>query len=159
MWAGWRTGAIGSVLAVAMLYLVVIRHVIGPVNLIVCAACLVLLFFETAFGICIGCKVYKGFNKDQAQLCPGGVCEFEPARGAGGHWAHAAVVLAFIGVVGARTSHVAAGDPYARVVAPAAAPAAALSPVDAAGAERCKVPDFARAMGHEAKWKLHNNCR
>ena len=51
--------AIGFVLALAMLYLVVIRHVVGPINLIVCAACLVLLFFETAFGICIGCKVYN----------------------------------------------------------------------------------------------------
>ena len=29
----------------------------------------------------------------------------------------------------------------------------------AADAERCKVPDFAKAMGHEDKWKLHNNCR
>ena len=25
-------------------------------------------------------------------------------------------------------------------------------------AERCKVPDFAKALGHEAKWKLHHNC-
>ncbi len=25
--------------------------------------------------------------------------------------------------------------------------------------KRCKVPDFAKAMGHEAKCKLHNNCR
>ena len=21
------------------------------------------------------------------------------------------------------------------------------------------VPDFAKAMGHEEKWKLHNNCK
>jgi hypothetical protein len=30
---------------------------------------------------------------------------------------------------------------------------------DAAEQERCKVPDFAKAMGHEEKWKLHNNCK
>lgn len=54
-----------------MLYLVVIKHVIGPINLIVCAACLVLLFFETALGICIGCKIYNWFHKDKAHLCPG----------------------------------------------------------------------------------------
>ena len=29
----------------------------------------------------------------------------------------------------------------------------------AAEVERCKVPEFAKAMGHEDKWKLHNNCR
>ena len=151
--------AIGFVLALVMLYLIVIKHVIGPINLIVCAACLVLLFFETAFGICIGCKVYNVFNKNQAQLCPGGVCEFVPARGARGGWAHAAVVLAFVGVVGAWTSHVAANDPYVRRVMPATAPAAASPAVDAAEAERCKVPDFAKAIGHEEKWKLHNNCQ
>jgi hypothetical protein len=151
--------AIGFVLAVAMLYLVVIKHVIGPVNLIVCAACLLLLFFETAFGICIGCKVYNWFNKGEAQLCPGGVCAFEPARGAGGTWVHGAVVLAFVGVVGVWTSHVLENDPYARAVVSATVPAAATPPIDAAEAERCKVPDFAKAMGHEAKWKLHNNCQ
>ncbi|MBL8342913.1 MAG: DUF4395 domain-containing protein [Rubrivivax sp.] len=149
--------AIGFVLAVVMLVLVVVKHVIGPINLVVCAACLVLLFFETAFGICIGCKVYNWFNKDQAKLCPGGVCEFVPTRGAGGSWGQGAVVLAFAGTVAAWTSHVAANDPYARP-APAAA-AAAAPPMDAAEAERCKVPDFAKAMGHEEKWKLHNACR
>ena len=71
--------AIGFVLALTMLYLVVINNVIGPINLIVCSACLVLLFFESAFGICLGCKVYNLFNKDPAQLCPGGVCEVAPA--------------------------------------------------------------------------------
>jgi len=151
--------AIGFALAVAMLYLMVIRHVIGPINLIVCAACLVLLFFETAFGICIGCKVYNWFNKDQAQLCPGGVCEFEPAPGAGGSLAQGAVVLAFVGLVGAWTMHVAGNDPYARAVEPARAGPGAQAPVDPAEAERCRVPDFAKAIGHEEKWKLHNNCQ
>jgi hypothetical protein len=31
--------------------------------------------------------------------------------------------------------------------------------VDAAEVERCKVPDFAKALGHEEMWKLHNNCK
>ena len=151
--------AIGFVLALVMLYLVVLRHVIGPINLFVCAACLVLLFFETAFGICIGCKVYNWFNKEQAQLCPGGVCEIVPERGAGGSWAHAGVVLAFVGVIGAWTNHVIANDPYVKAQAPAPVESAAPSPADAAEAERCKVPDFAKAIGHEEKWKLHNSCK
>ncbi len=25
-------------------------------------------------------------------------------------------------------------------------------------AERCKVPEFAKAMGHESIWKQHNGC-
>ena len=153
--------AIGFVLALTMLYLVVIKHVIGPVNLIVCASCLVLLFFESAFGICIGCKVYNWFNKEQAQLCPGGVCEVEPALKAGGTWPQAAVVAAFGVVVAAVTVWVMGNDPYARPALDAVAPGTVrpAGPADAAEAERCKVPDFAKAMGHEEKWKLHNNCK
>jgi len=152
--------AIGFVLAVIMLYLVVIKHVVGPVNLIVCAACLVLLFFETAFGICIGCKIYNWFHKDQAQLCPGGICEVEPAPGAGGNLAHAAVVLVFAGVMVAWAVWVSGNDPYVRKAQPAVESAAApQAPVDPAEAERCRVPDFAKAMGHVEQWKLHNNCK
>ncbi len=72
--------AIGFVLALTMWYLVVLNNVIGPINLIVCSACLILLFFESAFGICIGCKVYNMFNKEKAQLCPGGACEVAPGK-------------------------------------------------------------------------------
>jgi hypothetical protein len=151
--------AIGFALAVTMLYLVVIKHVVGPINLVVCAACLVLLFFETAFGICIGCKVYNGFHKDQAQLCPGNVCEFEPARGAGGNLAQGAIVLAFAVVIGAWAFWVAGHDPYVRPAQAATALPTAQAPADSAEAERCKVPDFAKALGHEEKWKLHNNCK
>jgi hypothetical protein len=37
--------------------------------------------------------------------------------------------------------------------------AAAATPSDPAEIERCKVPEFAKALGHEEKWKLHNNCK
>ena len=131
-----------------------VQPVTGPVNLVVCAACLLLLFFETAFGICVGCKVYNCFNQNQVQLGPGSVCTFEPARGAGGRWAQGVVVLAFTGVVGAWANHVGGSGAHTRPLASTAS-----VPVDAAAAERCKLPDFAKAMGHEEKWKLYNNCR
>jgi hypothetical protein len=150
--------AIGFVLALTMLYLVVINNVVGPINLVVCAACLVLLFFESAFGICIGCKVYNMLNKDKAQLCPGGVCEVEPPAGAGGSLAQGAIVVAFAGIVVAVASWVAASKPHAPVLQAGAAPAQQ-APFDPAEAERCKVPDFAKALGHEEMWKLHNNCK
>jgi hypothetical protein len=157
--------AIGFVLALSMFYLVVIERVVGPVNLLVCAACLVLLFFETAFGICIGCQVYNLLNKEQAQLCPGGVCETEPAPAARVGWGQGAVLAGFLVVVGATAAgfgHLETATAAARAVAAgAAAEGAAATPaaIDAAEAERCKVPDFAKAMGHEEKWKLHNNCK
>ena len=150
--------AIGFALGLAMLWLLVIRQVIGPVNLVICASCLVLLFFETAFGICIGCKVYNAFNKEQAQLCPGGVCE-TPATPAGTlALGQGAILFAFVALVGGASVLITAHGtaPAAQRVQATAAP---LAPPDAAEAERCKVPEFAKAMGHEDKWKLHNNCR
>jgi len=42
---------------------------------LICLSCLVFLYFETAFGICIACKFYNWFYKSQARYCPGSVCE------------------------------------------------------------------------------------
>lgn len=152
--------AIGFALALAMLYLVVLNRVVGPINLVVCSICLLLLFFETAFGICVGCKLYNLFNRNQAQLCPGGVCEVPPVPGAGGNVAQLGIVAAFVVGVGLVAQWVYGSSPSdLRTVAPTGAPTpVAAAPVDPAEAERCKVPDFAKAIGHEAKWKLHNNC-
>ena len=63
---------IGFVLAALMTYSVVIHQVVGPINLIVCSLCLLLLFYETAFGICIGCQIYNLFNKDFVRQLPYG---------------------------------------------------------------------------------------
>ena len=150
--------AIGFVLALTMLYLVVINNIIGPINLIVCAACLILLFFESAFGICLGCKVYNLFNSDKAQLCPGGACEVVPAPNSRTSVAQAAIVTAFVGLVGGVAVWVVANDPHAAAMQ-ANVTASRQAPIDPAEAERCKVPEFAKAMGHEDKWKLHNNCK
>ena len=147
--------AIGFALALAMLYLVVINNVIGPVNLIVCSLCLLLLFFESAFGICLGCMIYRLFN-DKAELCPGGVCESKPEPAAGGSMGQGMIVLTF--VLGLVFTATALGDRKTQVM-PAATGPAAQTPVDPAEAERCKVPEFAKAMGHKEKWKLHNNCQ
>ena len=151
--------AIGLVLALAMLYLMVIHQVIGPINMIVCSTCLLLLFFEAAFGICIGCKVYNAFNKEAAQLCPGGSCELAPAQRSRTGLDQVLVLLLFFAMLGVIWQWVyRTGSPRWLPAAPAvnAAPA---PPLDPAEAERCKVPDFAKALGHEEKWKLHNNCR
>jgi hypothetical protein len=148
--------AIGFSLALAMFFLIVVNNVVGPVNVLVCASCLVLMFFETAFGICIGCKVYNLFNKAQAQLCPGGVCELPPDARARTGLAQWAVVAGFAALMVVAAPRVAGHRPAP--LASSSAGAAPVAPLDPAEAERCKVPEFAKAIGHEAKWKLHNNC-
>ena len=151
--------AIGFVLAATMLYLVVLNNVIGPINLIVCSICLTLLFFEAAFGICIGCKIYNLFNRQKAQLCPGGVCTLPLNQTSSDSLAQTAIFIAFAAVVIATAQWVYSAAPKkaADLEAPVATQPAV--PIDPAEAERCKVPDFAKALGHEEKWKLHNNCR
>lgn len=44
------------------------------VTLTLCAVCLTLLFLEAAFGICVGCSLYKHVGKQEPQYCPGGSC-------------------------------------------------------------------------------------
>jgi len=149
--------AIGFTLALTMYFLIVVNNVVGPVNMLVCASCLVLMFFETAFGICIGCKVYNLVNREQAQLCPGGICELPPdarVRTGLAQWAVLAGFAALMGVIAPRV----AGSRPEPMGLPSAAADAAPAPMDPAEAARCKVPEFAKAIGHEAKWKLHNNC-
>jgi len=66
---------IGLMLAVPMFYLLVIDFQPHPMKVVVCVICLTLLFFEAAFSICLGCKIYGLFKKDPVTHCPGGICE------------------------------------------------------------------------------------
>lgn len=67
--------SIGLVLSVIMFVLVLVLEMMTPVKIYICLTCLVLLFSETAFGICIGCVLYNLFGNTPPGLCPGGVCE------------------------------------------------------------------------------------
>jgi hypothetical protein len=66
---------IGLLLALPMFYLLVIHWQPNPIKMLICVICLTLLFLESAFSICIGCKLYELFSKNSASHCPGGVCE------------------------------------------------------------------------------------
>ena len=68
---------IGIILAVVMFILQVVVNSYSPITGLICLFCLVFLFFETAFGICLGCKVYSLIYKEKAQYCPGEVCEIK----------------------------------------------------------------------------------
>lgn len=66
---------IGVVLSAAMFVLMVVMNTYSPVTGVICLACLVFLFFEAAFGICLGCKFYGLVYREAPVLCPGEVCE------------------------------------------------------------------------------------
>ena len=66
---------IGIFLSSIIFVLLVVMNAVSPITGIICLLCLVFLFFETAFGICLGCKFYSMFYKEKAQYCPGEVCD------------------------------------------------------------------------------------
>ena len=66
---------IGLLLAIPMFYLLVIDFQPNPIKVLVCILCLILLFLESAFSICLGCKLFGLFKKDPVTHCPGGICE------------------------------------------------------------------------------------
>lgn len=66
---------IGIVLSSIIFIHLVVVNAFSPITGLGCMICLIFLFFESAFGICLGCKFYPIFHKEKAQYCPGGVCE------------------------------------------------------------------------------------
>ena len=66
---------IGVILAGTMFVFFNIVNAYSPITGIICLICLIFLFFESAFGICLGCKFYPLFFKDKVQYCPGEVCD------------------------------------------------------------------------------------
>ena len=91
---------IGVALASVMFVLVNVLNTYSPISGIICLLCLVFLFAESAFGICLGCKLYPLVTRRKPELCPGEVCEVkdrQPIQRVSG--AQLAVVLALVAYV------------------------------------------------------------
>ena len=91
---------IGVALSGLMFVLMVVMNTFGPITGITCLVCLVFLFFESAFGICLGCKLYPLVYREAPTLCPGEVCDVrarqEIQRTSAGQWL---VLVAFAALV------------------------------------------------------------
>lgn len=66
---------IGVVLSATMFFFFILVNAYSPITGIICLICLIFLFFESAFGICLGCLFYPLFFKKKSLYCPGDVCE------------------------------------------------------------------------------------
>ena len=75
---------LGMILGAIMTYYIVF-DVLTPFRMIICVLCLVLLFLESSFGICLGCLIYSQLNL-KLNRCPGGVCEVSVKRTIKGKW-------------------------------------------------------------------------
>lgn len=91
---------IGAVLGMTMLILQVIVNSYSPITGLICFICLIFLFFEASFGICLGCLFYPLFFKNKIQHCPGEVCDVnsrQPIQKTS--WTQLLIVLAFVGYI------------------------------------------------------------
>lgn len=66
---------IGLILSGLMFLLLVIVNSYSIITGVTCLICLVFLFFESSFGICLGCLFYPLFYKNQQQICAGILCK------------------------------------------------------------------------------------
>jgi len=71
--AWWIGLGLGSIMLVTLVFL----HNMSLLNFAICGLCIILLFMESSFGICLGCIVYNKLLKKEMTLCAGGVCEIK----------------------------------------------------------------------------------
>ena len=91
---------IGIVLAVTMFVLLVVMNTYSGITGLICFVCLIFLFFESVFGICIGCKIYPWIYKEKAQYCPGEVCDVKSKQDIQKtSWTQILIVIGFIGII------------------------------------------------------------
>ena len=91
---------IGVILSATMFIFLVIVNSYSPITGIICFVCLAFLFFESAFGICLGCKFYPLFFKDKGQKCAGENCDVKSKQDIQKtSWLQLLIVFAFIASV------------------------------------------------------------
>jgi Domain of unknown function (DUF4395) len=94
---------IGLVLSATMFVFLVWVNAYSFITGITCLICLIFLFFETAFGICLGCKFYPLFFKGKTQYCPGEICDVRSRQDiqktSGAQWMVIAGLVVFIVVL------------------------------------------------------------
>jgi len=75
---------LGLAMAGSMVFIVNLFQTRGIAPFTICIICMFLLWSESAFGICFGCKMYKGFmalgwikKPMEMPVCPGNVCSVD----------------------------------------------------------------------------------
>jgi len=179
---------LGLGLGLIMAYFIVFG-ILSPIRMLTCVACLILLYVESVFGICLGCILYQKLNVD-VQNCPGGVCEAPPAR-RGSRMQKVAVLSLFALVTvgmyqtlkvykyhnfqpqlsqtdkedlammieGLADKTPTEKETTPGVKSPKTKKLAVAPEADKADAKDCTVPQWAVAMGHREMWLEHHGCK
>ena len=158
VWASQKRFAwwMGFLLAVTMFYLVVLNNVIWPINLLICLSCLILLWFESFFGICLWCKMYNLFNKEKATLCPWWTCENIKKEKIQRVWfIHISIFILFIAFIVFISNSWLIKD---KLEAQDVIQNLSIDEMNE-WVDNCKVPEWAIQIWHGEKWKLHHGCK
>lgn len=92
--------SIGVALSATMFIFIVIVNSFSPITGLICFVCLLFLFFESAFGICLGCKFYLLFFKEKPQKCAGEICDLRSKQEIQKtSWAQLLIVFAFVAFI------------------------------------------------------------
>jgi len=140
---------LGVILGLIMAYFI-INNIISPIRLLTCVLCLILLFLESAFSICLGCIVYKKLNK-KLYKCPGGVCEVSQKRSIKGRFL---VLLAFVAIFDA-TYYGLKDYKYMPKVEHKSKIVSEKIVED----KDCTPPQWAIELGHKDMWLEHHGCK
>jgi len=180
VWATQKRFAwtIGFILAITMFYLVVLNNIVWPLNLFVCVFCLILLWFESFFWICIWCKIYYLFNKQKSKLCPWWICDNNKQEDIQKTWfSHIFIMLIFIIFIYFVSQLFVINDNKKNINTQYEVdkPIIINEPKIINKLENkqndmwiknideskmnCVFPDWVKKIGHEDKWRLHNNCK
>ena len=68
---------IGWTMSTIMFVLMVVMNSYSFITGLICWTCLIFTFFESVFGICLGCLFYGRFYKTKTQYCPGEICNLK----------------------------------------------------------------------------------
>lgn len=154
---------LGFLLGAVMAYFIIF-NIMSPIRMLSCVLCLVLLYLESAFGICLGCMLYHKLNVKMQGNCPGGVCEAPAPKRIFAR--HIIVLFLSLGIFYGMFNYM---DTVKYTKAPSQQMLDELEMADddadkdnntlnVSQEKDCTVPQFAIDMGHEEMWKKHNGC-
>jgi len=131
----------------------IIFDIITPFRLLICLICLVLLFLESSFGICLGCLVYKKINA-KLYKCAGDTCELSENKKSNKNKYLALVIsiIIFYGVFQILKVK------YKDNIEPNRIKKEYETEKKITNKD-CKPPQFAIDMGHREIWLKHNGCK
>lgn len=136
--------SLGVILGLIMAFFIVFDFM-SPLRLSICVICLVLLFLESSFGICLGCILYSKMNI-KLNKCPGDVCEIKEKKD---NKTKFLILFCFV-ILFLLFYYLLNAYKYNKLTSILTQKAIQIQKDD------CQAPQWAIDMGHEQMWKAHN---